>query len=62
MELNQIQLHFLLYLILIFCPKRKVERVLILFFLAMVEIETPYFPAMDDKVSPERTLCKIERV
>ena len=51
-----------IYLILIFCPNLKVDRVEILFFLAIADMETPYFPAIDDKVSPERTLCKIERV
>ena len=48
------------YLILSFCPKRSVERMEILFLFAMVAMGTPYFPEMEDSVSPERTLCSTD--
>ena len=44
-----------------FCPRRKVDLTEIRFFLAIDEIETPYLPEIDDNVSPDLTLCNMER-
>ena len=32
----------------------------ILFLFAMVAMGTPYFPEIEDRVSPERTLCSTD--